>query len=198
MTDEQMTRHERRRLKKLERSSVLQKEERRFRFHARHVVGLLFVVGIVGAIVYGVRYTKNSNAPGAKVVGVNETYTPGPVHWHAAFEVELCGKKQDFSSYGATSHAGSPLFHTHGDSMLHIEGRIIQKEDIALGKFFDLIDIPFGSDRIMDKKNGDECSPGKPGQVKMFVNGAPNTEFRSYIPKPTEKGSDQIIRIVFE
>lgn len=190
-----MTRHERRRLKKLERASAIEKAQKRWQIHASHVVGLLLVVGVVGAIVYGVRHTKNSDAPGTQV---NETYTAGPVHWHAAFEVELCGKKQDFSSYGATSHAGSPLFHTHGDSMMHIEGRIIQKEDIALGRFFDLIDTPFGPDRIMDKKNGDECSPGKPGQVKMFVNGAPNTEFRAYIPKPTENGRDQVIRVVFE
>ena len=126
-------------------------------------------------------------------------YTKGPVHWHANFEVELCGQKQDFTSYGSGQHhAGLSLLHTHGDGVIHIEGAILKQEDIALGKFFDGIDIPFDRDRIMDKKNGDECSPGKPGQVKMFVDGVPSTEFRDYIPKPTENGSDQVVRVIFE
>ena len=58
MAEEQMTRHERRRLKKLERASALQKQERRIRFHAGHIFGLLLVVAIVGAIFYGVRHAK--------------------------------------------------------------------------------------------------------------------------------------------
>lgn len=195
--DQPLTRRQQRLLKKEEQAKARTPAVRRI--HIWHIIGLVAIVALVGAMVYSSRPTSTNNPTPAKT-----TYTDGPVHWHAAFEVELCGQKQDFSSYGATSHAGSPLFHTHGDNMMHIEGRIIQKEDIALGKFFDLLDIPFGPDRIMDKKNGDMCpafglgAGGKPGQVKMFVNGEPNNEFRDYVAKPTENGNDQRIRIVFE
>lgn len=193
--DQELTRRQRRLLKKEEQARVRKPAGRHV--HGWHVVGLVLVVGLIGAVVYSLRSSRQGYSTDS--IPSPTTYTAGPVHWHAAFEVELCGQKQDFSSYGATSHAGSPLFHTHGDSLIHIEGRIIQKDDIALGKFFDLIDVPFGPDRIMDKKNGDTCvAGGSPGKVKMFINGEPNQEFRDYIPKPTEKGEDQKIRIVFE
>ena len=190
--DQPLTRKQRRLLKKQERAqthaSAVSKGVR-----AGLVIRLLIAVGLIVVVVYGVRWISATTPE-------QTTYTDQPVHWHEAFEVDLCGKKQDFSSYGAGEHhAGLPLIHTHGDGVIHIEGRIIQKEDVALGKFFDAINIPFDHDRIMDKKNGDTCVVGgTPGQVKMFVNGEPNNEFRNYIPKPTENGEDQKIRISFE
>lgn len=196
MTDEQMTRRQRRLLERQERNKSVTP---RRRLHAGHVVGLIVLIGVIGAIVYGIK-----KAPATTAL---PTYTATPVHWHANFEVELCGKKQDFSSYGSgTTRAGSPLFHTHGDGVIHIEGRIIAKKDIALGKFFDYINVPFDRDQIMDKKNGDECpargsspgAPGKPGTVKMLVNGQPNQEFRDYVGQYTPDAKDHVIRIVFD
>lgn len=194
MADEQMTRRQRRLLEKEKRAKAQNKSGKSAGPHVFYILGLLVLVAIIGAIVYGSRKGETNNVT-PKTSG---TYTDGPVHWHANFEVDLCGAKQDFSSYGAVQHAGSSLLHTHGDGVIHIEGRIISKEDIALGRFFDEIDIPFGRDRIMHKKNGDECTPGKPGQVKMFVNGQATEEFRDYIPKATENGNDQVVKIVFE
>ena len=199
MGEEKITRHERRRLEKLERASEVQKQQTRGRFHAVHVIGLVLIVGVVGAIVYGVRHSGDG---ASQPQSEQATYTDAPIHWHGAFEVDLCGKKQDFSSYGGSDHhAGLPLLHTHGDGVIHIEGRIIQKEDIALGRFFDSINIPFDHDKIMDKKNGDVCpggASGKPGSVKMFVNGTPNNEFRDFVGNYTPDAKDNVIRIVFE
>lgn len=186
-----MTRHQKRMIKKQEQEKARMKTEGGASKHKSHVAGLLVVVALVGAAVYGWRYLKATTP--------ETPYTSGPVHWHAKFEVALCGEKQDFTSYGAgAQHAGSSLLHSHGDQVIHIEGRIINKEEIALGKFFDNISVPFARDRIMNKKNGDECSPGKPGQVRMFVNDEPNTEFRDYILKATENGDDQVIKIIFD
>lgn len=196
--EEKLTRRQRRLLKRQEREKA-QVQAGAKRAPVGAIVGIIIAALVVVGGGYAI-WNAGKNAPSAgRTNKSTTTYTDAPVHWHAAFEVELCGKKQDFSSYGgAGHHAGLPLLHTHGDGVIHIEGRIIEKQDIALGRFFDAIDVPFDRDRIMDKKNGDECSPGKPGQVKMFVNGEPNTEFRDFVGKYTEKGEDTQIRIVFE
>jgi len=189
-----MTRRQRRLLKKQERErGSAQGHRRGVNIRASYIIGFFVIIGIAF-----LTYWISKGSSDTSQNNQNETYTATPVHWHANFEVSLCGQKQDFSSYGAVQHAGSPLLHTHGDGVVHIEGRIIKKEDIALGKFFDGINIPFDRDRIMDKKNGDECEPGKPGVVKMFVNGEPKEQFRDYIPAATENGKDQVIHIVFE
>ncbi len=192
-----MTRHERRRLKKLERAGTLQKEEKRVRFHAGHIVGLLLIVAVVGAIVYGIRQG-GADAPGQESAQSSETYTAGPGHWHAKIDLEVCGQKLDLPGRKDGSMVGKETYHHHGDNTWHIEGRIIAKEDITLGRFFDEHDIPFDRDRLMDKKNGDECAPGKPGQVKMFVNGQPNDQFRDFVGQYTPSAGDNVVRVVFE
>ena len=87
--------------------------------------------------------------------------------------------------------------HTHDDNTLHIEGLIQKKEDIVLGLFFDVIEVPFDKDRIMDVKNGDLCD-GKPGVLKMYVNDQPRTDFRDYVPVAVEDARKQVIKLVFE
>ncbi len=118
------------------------------------------------------------------------------VHWHADIELETCGKvrddllKIDFDAGGRGTH----LLHTHGDGKIHIEDKVIwRKEDIALGKFFDAVGLIFSENLLLDKKNGDECSPGKKGKVKMFVNGKENSEFRNFVMTDGDK-----IKLVFE
>ncbi|MDO8505375.1 MAG: hypothetical protein Q7S48_02265 [bacterium] len=195
--EEQMKRHQKKMLRKQEQEKTRTNTDGGISRHKGHVIWLLVLVALVGAAVYFWKYLK-ATTPEA-------LYTAAPVHWHAKFEVVLCGEKQDFTPYGAgAQHAGSSLLHSHGDEVIHIEGQIMKKEDIAIGKFFDSIDVPFDRDRIMSKKNGDECpsvtlgAGGKPGQVKMFVNDEPNDEFRNYIPFATEKAEEDRIKIVFE
>ena len=117
-----------------------------------------------------------------------QPFTSGPVHWHANFEVFLCGERQDFTTgYDfEKNRLGSHILHSHNDNVIHIEGQIPKREDIAIGNFFDLIGVPFSSTQIMDKTNGDLCTSGEPGTVKMIVNGEPNNEFRDFIPKACE------------
>lgn len=166
------------------------KTERRTGFHVGHLIGLIVVVGLVGAVIYGWKHLK-ATTPEAP-------YTAAPVHWHAKIELEVCGEKRDLPGSKAGHMVGVPLYHHHGDNTWHIEGRVIAKEDIALGRFFDEHEIAFDRDRLMEKKNGEECAPGKAGQVKMFVNGAPNTEFRDFVGQYTPQSQDNVIRIVFE
>ena len=118
------------------------------------------------------------------------------VHWHADVELEVCGKirddllKIDFEATGRGTH----LLHTHGDNKVHIEDRVIwKKEDIALGKFFDAVGLKFSESKLLDKTNGDECTAGQPGKVKMFLNGKENTEFRNHVLRDGDK-----IKLVFD
>lgn len=188
--DQPLTRRQRRLLRRQERERQLTKAERRRRIHGGHIVALVILVGLIGAGVYGIRRL-TATSPG-------QTYTAGPVHWHAAIELEVCGEKRDLPGPKDGRMVGNHLHHHHGDNTWHIEGRVIAKEDITLGKFFDEHKIPFDRDQLMDKKNGDECAPGQPGQVRMFVNSEPNSEFRDFVGQYTPNAQDTMIRIVFE
>lgn len=187
---EKPTRNEKREMKR----GVQEAATRRAgRAHALHrfipwLVALAIIVGIFFAI-----------KSASKTVTPPETaYTSGPVHWHAAIKLSVCGVPRDLPGLQDGSMAGPVLYHHHGDDTWHIEGRIFKKEDIALGKFFDVQGVPFDRDRLLDKKNGDTCPDGRAGEVQMFVNGAPDTQFRDYIAQSTPNAQDQVIEIKFE
>ncbi len=128
-----------------------------------------------------------------------ETYTDREVHWHALVDITICGEHKDLPEVEeGEEFKGIHLLHTHDDNVMHIEGLVQKKEDIALGKFFDVMNIPFDKDKIMDKKNGDLCPDGRPGVLKMYVNGQPRTDFRDYIPFATADPQKQVVRLVFE
>ena len=183
-----MTRRQRRLLKKQAQASERGKQAKKS--SAGKYAGFLALAVIVVGAIYGFgRLAKTTP---------DTTYTDRPVHWHAAIELEVCGEKRDLPGPKDGRMVGDPIYHHHGDNTWHIEGRIIAKEDIALGRFFDKHELPFDRDRLFDKKNGDECAPGKPGTVKMFVNGEPNGEFRDFIPQAIENAQEQIIKIIFE
>ena len=63
----------------------------------------------------------------------------------------------------------------------------VKKDDIKLGKFFDIWGKTFNKACIFDK-----CS-GSDGQVNMLVNGELNSEFENYTMKDGDK-----IEIIFE
>ncbi len=134
-----------------------------------------------------------------------QMYTDREVHWHAAVELSICGEKIDLpcgKETPGTVHGkdfcGEHIMHHHFDNTIHIEGLIQKKEDIALGKFFDIISVPFDKDKILDKKNGDLCPDGKPGKLKMYVNDQPREDFRDYVPIAVQDARKQVIKLVFE
>lgn len=133
-----------------------------------------------------------------------EMYTDREVHWHALFDINICGKKIDLPCLKNTpgivhgqKFCGVHLLHHHFDNTAHIEGVIPKKEDIALGRFFDEIGVPFDKDRILNSTNGDLCGE-QPGVLKMYVNNQPRDDFRDYIPLSTPDARRQIVKLVFE
>ncbi len=136
--------------------------------------------GIVAIIVLGIVFLFYR----AATISSNfESYTDGPVHWHADFNVFLCGNRVDFSSLGsAGSMAGPMLLHTHGDHKIHIEGLVSRAGDIAVGNFFRGIGHRFSSSGFDDYTNeNDKC--GGDNKIVMLVNGEENPEFENYVLK---------------
>ena len=151
---------------------------------ARHLLAWAIVLLVLGAVIGGV----------AMLVFARETRPPPHIgdHWHAAYEIWVCGEKQP----------ALPRFeagvHTHGDGLIHIHPFNSSEEGsgAALGKFFEYGGYTLTSDSLVIPgvalRNGDVCQDGKPGQIRVLVNGAPVEDFVHYIPN----NGDQI-RIEF-
>lgn len=70
----------------------------------------------------------------------SKSFTKGPVHWHADFEVWQCGRQLDvIDPQGISNKVGSTVVHEHGDSRIHIEGVLLTKEEGELQEFIESI-----------------------------------------------------------
>lgn len=180
-----LSEHDQRKLERMQKEEARAEEiasrERKKKLKRSVIWGV--VILLVGSMLW-LGYSGYKNKP--------QSYTSGQVHWHALVNIELCGQKEDLMHTKSSTMVSPMLTHTHGDNKIHIEGQIFRKEDIALGKFMDGINVPFSGTKIKDKQNGNKCPDGTVGTVKMFVNDQPNTEFRNYVPKDGDT-----IRIVF-
>ena len=167
--------HDRKILKKQEREQQRQRSEDQK--SKKQTNKKIIKYSIIGVVVLLILYGGYSFLKSVKSL---KPYFTGPYHWHANIEVSLCGEIKPLRCTG--SMCGLETMHHHNDDIIHIEGSgtILKKENLAVGNFFDNINVPFTLTQIMDKKNGDLCN-GKPGTVKMFVNGIPNNQFRDYI-----------------
>jgi len=194
--DEEATSHEKREQRRLEREQAEKQKEQAIELKQRkkNYISIGITVLIIVAFAVGIWYLMTNK---------EEMYTDSEIHWHALVDITVCGQHKDLpkAESGDTVHGksyrGIHLIHTHDDNIIHIEGVIQKKEDIALGRFFDVIEVPFDKDKIMDVKNGDLCD-GKPGTLKMYVNGQPRQDFRDYVPFATEDARKQVIKLVFE
>ncbi len=143
--------------------------------------GIFFV--IVGAFGYWT-YSYYGNAP---------SFSGGNVHWHTQLEMEICGKKIDLPRVAPGAHMrGTGILHTHDDNIIHVEGYVSHPNDVLLGRFMDAVGVKFFDKEFFDRKEGDACD-GKPGKVKMWLNGEPSTLFREYSARDGD-----IVKINFE
>ena len=104
-------------------------------------------------------------------------------HWHAAFSVYLC----DHFAPNVPLFESQDGMHTHGDGVIHLHPFTTKAsgQNARLGVFVDAVsanghagtfklsatELQYPGDK-KDWKNGDSCQ-GKPGKVKMTVNGKP-------------------------
>src|SRR3989344_2941022 len=146
----------------------------------------LIIVAVIGlGTLYLAFYTIYTNVT---------SQTRGPVHWHADFEILVCGEKIELPvSKGVSNKVGTPLFHHHNDYRIHIEGVVENLSDVDLGAFFETIGGKFTQDSLGVPKddgsmeswrNGDLCPDGHPGTLKLFVNGRQNADISEYVIAP--------------
>ncbi len=124
---------------------------------------------------------------GNEKIAVVEELPLGAVHWHAQLNILAhksnvpipaaigitVGKNIDNQVSGAQA---SPI-HTHDDSgRLHLENEAprLHGDKMTLGYFFGVWGKRFGKECVFEYCNG----PG--GQVKFFVNGAPDGQYEKY------------------
>ncbi len=129
------------------------------------------------------------------------SWSKGLVHWHADFEIWICGEKIVLPEpTGIANRIGTAEIHHHGDYRIHLEGIMKEREDATLGHFFDAIDVPFSNEKILNMDNGDYCPDGKKGSLKMLVNGNLYDKiYRDYVISPHSRvPPGDFIKIVFE
>ena len=118
----------------------------------------------------------------------SEIISQSGIHWHPELIILIKGQKQEISANIGMGIAEKPI-HTHDDmGVIHLEfSGLVKKDDIRLGKFFEIWGKKFNKDCIFD-----QCS-GAEGKLKMLVNGKENFDFENYIMRDGDK-----IKIVFE
>lgn len=177
MEEENLTSHEKKEMKKQQKEEEIEKREKLIskeklskntkKYAIITVVILLILVGGYYFIIKPIKDFK--------------PFHDKPYHWHANLKVSICGVPAQIRCPG--SMCGPMNLHHHNDDIIHMEGSFVaNKNDLALGKFFEGLGIKFSENEILGKKNGDLCPDGKAGKVSMYVNNLVNTEFGSYIP----------------
>ena len=127
----------------------------------------------------------------------------GPVHWHADYEVWVCGEEvTDWATSGVwyDNKVGDPELHTHEDYRMHVEGTLTKLSEASLHSFFEVsggqyddsrVIMPLTGNRTRNVPNGDACPNGKPGQWTLYVESGPKLNERSIRIEPL--GPDYVI-----
>lgn len=147
----------------------------------RLAFAILIIAGGIGAAFWYLNRPVNYSDP----LGMCIQHQNLQMHIHPRLSIKTKGQEQDIPANIGISPTCMRPIHTHDASgTLHLEFPI--KRGVKLGEFFKIWEKEFSSEKILDKQNGPE------GQVKMLVNGQPNTEFENYIMKDKDQ-----IEIIF-
>lgn len=196
MSEQHISKNERRRLKQKQRQEERQKElmetERKGKIKkfGAIAIALIFFGSIFSFVAFFVPNTPTGNSV-LNTAGLN--FPLGNIHWHAIPTIEICGEQKPIPTPIGNTHLGSPLLHTHEDAKIHIEGTVSNPSQITLGGFMSNIGLKFNEKQLLDKKNGDACANGQQGKVTLIVNGTENDQFENYVVKDGD-----LIKMVFE
>ena len=163
----------------------------------RRIRGLHFPpwvpVAVIIAVVFGILgalFFVGSAAAGPRVGD----------HWHATYEVIVCGEPQP------NVRQWSGGVHTHGNGTMHLHPQTRFEEGVGarLVRWFEYGGDALGTGAKLTKdelqlpgeretwKNGDQCPDGTEGVLQVFVNGVKMDDWRRYIPQDGDQ-----IRIEF-
>jgi DNA-binding CsgD family transcriptional regulator len=156
----------------------------------------VIIIAAVGAVALALLTGDNDRATAPNGDGVIDG--PGSIqrpligdHWHAAYEIVICGEKQP----NIPTFVGN--IHTHADGFIHIHPMTAEEEGLnaRLVKFFeyaggvltnDTLQMP-GSDDVYT--TGDICTDGRASTLRVTVNDIPLQDVTQYTPQD----GDQIL-----
>ncbi len=178
----QLTKKERKLLR------IQQGEKEHLRYHRRKKFKKFLLVAVIALIVGGGIFWGGWFLATRSPLPESEIISNQGIHWHTELSITILGQQQDIPANIGIGITEQPI-HTHGeDNIIHLEFTgLVTKDDIQLGRFFEIWGRNFSQDCIFTKCNGPE------GKVKMFVNFEPNFEFENYIIRDKDK-----IEIFFE
>jgi len=114
---------------------------------------------------------------GSTVYLNTHSLTGGPVHWHADFEVWVCGNELNLRDpVGLSNKIGTPTLHEHNDKRIHLEGVPITPKDASLGKFMDVVGGQLTSNTLVVPLNDNDYFNDTPATQDGDGNGAPAPE----------------------
>ncbi len=182
LTERPLTKKERQRLKRQ------QKESEHLRHHRQKKLKKILLIAVVALIVGGGIFSGVYFLATRPSQPEPEIISRQGIHWHTELSITILSQQQDIPANIGISITEQPI-HTHEeDNIIHLEFTgVVKKDDIRLGRFFEIWGKKFNKDCIFTKCNGPE------GEVKMFVNSEPNFEFENYIMRDKDK-----IEIIFE
>ena len=152
----------------------------------KKIVYFLVLIVVVAVTSYLVLTTLNLNRVSA---------TKGPVHWHADYEIWVCGQELKIAApKGFSNMQGTDLMHSHIDNRIHVEGVLLDKREASLGAFFYAVKGSLSDDGIkvptdqglVAVHDGDACNE-KPAKLYVFVNGKLIDNPAEYVISPYEK-----------
>jgi hypothetical protein len=145
------------------------------------------VVALAVAVV--VRQFTDGGGAGESVLDVESGPVEGPRigedHWHAFYQVVICGQRQPPFAFWEGG------VHTHDDSIIHIHPVTPEEENAGarLVKWFEYggglltqTELRMPGDATT-YRNGDECPNGGQGVLQVFVNGEELDDWQGYIPR---------------
>jgi hypothetical protein len=158
----QTRREERKKQQEMELAARLrQKQIKKAALWSLPVIGIAFVGWIITQTVL--------QPPDPNIIA------PKGLHWHADLAITIKGQSIPIPS-GIGMGAVHADMHTHKvNDQVHVEmQRPTRRDDVKLGRFFQIWGKTFTSSCILNSCNGSE------GTVTLLMNGKPNTEFENY------------------
>jgi hypothetical protein len=139
--------------------------------------GVVLVVGLVVTLIYRAVVSTVATGSGATMSD----------HWHAPFKVMVCGER-----VGPLPTSEGDV-HTHGDDVIHIHPHTAETQgrNANIAAFLKTVPLKVTATSLevngKTYKNGDKCPDGKPGAVKVLVNGKPVPDFLVYAPRDRDE-----------
>jgi hypothetical protein len=159
----------------------------------------IVILAVVGGLAYSLMVTFKTGASAGVVTCLEDKSCIWTAHIHSYLPLSICGKDTRLpievgALTGPHTHEEKNIAHWH-DKLPYdkVKQAITNIDPLRLSSFFEAIEVPFGADHIMHKRNGDLCDDGKPGTLSVFINGELETDFTSYVWKDHD-----IIRIFFD